>query len=152
MLTTEIAYPRTTDLLPHRAPILMVDSIESYVPGISLTAVKHIAEDNPFFRGHFPGHPILPGVMLVEMMFQTCGLYGRMEAMTFAGNAGNGRPQMGRAIKIDNARFLKEVHPDTKLKAEVFFKSRLMNFSTYEAKVFSDNGTVAKGIVTVALV
>lgn len=152
MVTTEITYPKTTDLLPHRAPILMVDSIESYIPGVSLAAVKHIAEDNPFFEGHFPGHPILPGVMLVEMMFQTCGLYGRMEASAGAAGRGNGRPRMGRAIKIENASFLKEVLPGTNLKAEVTFKSRLMNFSTYEAKVISDKGVVAKGIVTVALV
>jgi 3-hydroxyacyl-[acyl-carrier-protein] dehydratase len=152
MVTSEITYRKTADLLPHRAPILMVDIIESYVPGVSLTAVKHIAEDNPFFEGHFPGHPILPGVMLVEMMFQTCGLYGRMEASAESAGGGNGRPRMGRAIKIENASFLKEVLPGTTLKAQVFFKSKLMNFSTYEAKVFSGKSTVAKGIVTVALV
>lgn len=152
MVTTEIQYPKTTDLLPHRAPILMVDYIENYIPGASLTAVKYIEKENPFFQGHFPGHPILPGVVLVEMMFQTCGLFGRMEAMANTTEAKGNGPRMGRAIKIDNASFLKEVLPDTQLKAEVFFKSKLMNFSTYEAKVYSDRGVVAKGVVTVALV
>lgn len=152
MVTIETAYPKPTDLLPHRAPILMVDYIENYVPGVSLRAAKYIAKDNSFFDGHFPEHPILPGVMLVEMMFQTCGLYGRLEASAGAVTAGDSRSRMGRAIKIDQASFLKEVHPDTQLIAEVVFKSKLMNFSTYNAKVFSAEGVVAKGIVTVALV
>ncbi|MBI3419235.1 MAG: 3-hydroxyacyl-ACP dehydratase FabZ [Proteobacteria bacterium] len=57
--------------IPHRFPMLMIDSIIEIVPGESATALKHVTGQEPFFAGHFPGHPIMPGVLIVEAMAQT---------------------------------------------------------------------------------
>ncbi len=152
-----IAYPKPDTFLPHRAPMLLVDDIEHYEPGNSLTATTLVAAKWPFFRGHFPGYPMLPGVILVEMLFQTCGLFGRMEAAAEAQHEGplNGLPDkktFGRAIKIDKTTFLKPVFPDTLLEITVHFKKRFMDFSVYDGKIIDEAGdVVARGQVTVHL-
>ena len=147
----KVTYPKPSALLPHRAPILMVDEILDYEAGNFLIARKFIAEDNPFFQGHFPGYPILPGVILVEMMFQACGLYGRLEAMQNVTGAAV-LPKSGRAIKIDNVSFHREVKPCSELEVRVEFKHKMLQFSTYKAVVTLNHQTAAKGMVTVSLV
>lgn len=154
-----IVYPRPEMLLPHQAPMLLVDDIIQYKPGHTLTATSLAAAKWPFFRGHFPGYPMLPGVILIEMMFQTCGLFGRMEAAGEAAllNAQDGpkkdrKKTFGRAIKVDKTTFLKPVFPDTFLEITVKFKKKFMDFSVYEGKVIDDAGdVVARGEVTVHL-
>ena len=154
-----IAYPMPDTLLPHRAPMLLVDDIIDYVPGETLTATSLAAAKWPFFRGHFPGHPMLPGVILIEMMFQTCGLFGRLEAQHEQELLGllNGEPKdrkktFGRAIKVEKTTFLKPVYPDTLLEITVKFKKKFMDFSVYEGRVIDHTGdVVARGQVTVHL-
>lgn len=150
MQNAALTFPKPAELLPHRSPILLIDQITDYVAGVSLTAAKHVGEDEPFFAGHFPGHPILPGVLLVEMMFQACGLFGRLEAES--STADGEQNKSGRAIKINNASFHQEVRPDTHLTIFVEFKHKVMSFSTYDAKVTAGTVVVAKGTVTVSLV
>ncbi|UZR96684.1 3-hydroxyacyl-ACP dehydratase FabZ family protein [Chondrinema litorale] len=149
---TKIDYPKPETLLPHRPPFLLVDNIVDFKFGESLTANKEIGKDEIFFQGHFPGYPLLPGVILVEMMFQTCGLYGRLEALNF-GNSEQvqvpQKPASGRAIKIKNVSFHKEIRPESKLQIEVKFKHKLMGFSEFDAKVICEGKVAAKGSVTV---
>ena len=57
-------------LLPHRYPFLLVDKIIDFQPGVSITGIKNVTINEPFFQGHFPGHPIMPGVLIVEAMAQ----------------------------------------------------------------------------------
>jgi 3-hydroxyacyl-[acyl-carrier-protein] dehydratase len=139
--------------------MLLVDEIIQYKAGHTLTATSLAAAKWPFFRGHFPGYPMLPGVILIEMMFQTCGLFGRMEAASEAAlNSGrNGQQKdrkktFGRAIKVDKTTFLKPVFPDTLLEITVSFKKKFMDFSVYDGKVIDETGdVVARGQVTVHL-
>ena len=141
-------------MLPHREPMLLVDEITDYEAGVSLTATKFVAEDLIFFKGHFPGYPMLPGICLIEMMFQTCGLFGRMEAMGAAAGAEEGtkKPMVGRAIRVNKTSFTQPVFPNTHLTIEVTIKQRVMAFSVYTAKVKNGEGkVVAKGEVTVHL-
>ena len=55
-------------ILPHRYPFLLVDKIIEFTPGVSLTGIKNVTINEPFFQGHFPGHPIMPGVLIIEGM------------------------------------------------------------------------------------
>src|ERR1700761_8895750 len=59
------------DRIPHRYPMLMIDRVIDIVPGESCTGIKNISANEPVFQGHFPGHPIMPGVLLIEAMAQT---------------------------------------------------------------------------------
>lgn len=154
MFDLKTAFPPVAGMLPHRAPMLLVDEIISYEAGESLTATKYVDKDLIFFRGHFPGYPMLPGICLIEMMFQTCGLFGRMEAMGAAAGAGEEtkKPMVGRAIRVNNTSFTHPVFPETLLTIEVKIKQRLMAFSIYTARVKNGEGKiVAKGEVTVHL-
>ena len=149
----KITFPKPEELLPHRAPMLLVDEIISYEPTVSLTASANVAKDIPFFGGHFPGQPILPGIVLIEMMFQTCGLFGRIEMIgdeKTQNQNGEGKQFMGRAIKIDKTTFQHPVYPDETVQIKVTFDKKIMNFSVYKGVVTNEKGqTVAKGIATV---
>ncbi|MEM1358897.1 MAG: FabA/FabZ family ACP-dehydratase [Bacteroidota bacterium] len=154
MSQLKTAFPPVASMLPHREPMLLIDKITNYEPGVSLTAAKFVPEDLVFFKGHFPGYPMLPGICLIEMMFQSCGLFGRMEAMGAAAGAGQEtkKPMVGRAIRVNKTSFTHPVFPNTELSIQVAVKQRLMAFSVYNAKVINGEGqVVAKGEVTVHL-
>src|SRR5205814_7475448 len=73
-----ITYPldiaRIVTMLPHRYPFLLVDRVIACVPPKSLTAIKNVTFNEPFFQGHFPGHPVMPGVLIIEAMAQASGV------------------------------------------------------------------------------
>lgn len=134
--------------------MLLVDEIQTYVPGESVTATTFVHPEMVFFEGHFPGEPILPGVILVEMMFQSCGLFGRLEGINAqAETAGEAyRPKSGRAIKIDSLSFIKAVLPNDQVVITVVFSHKLLNFSVFNARVdIQGRGLAAKGMVTVLI-
>lgn len=141
--------PSPGELLPHRPPMLQIDAIESFTPGEGLMAVKEILPDNPFLEGHFPDYPLMPGVMLIEMMFQACGLYGRLQEMQEKGNQLNGEKKMGRAIKVNEAVFKGEVRPPARLEIKVDFKQKIFSFSTFSGSIKSGDKVVAEAVITV---
>jgi 3-hydroxyacyl-[acyl-carrier-protein] dehydratase len=102
--------PRPIDLLAHRPPFLFVDEIVALEPGVSCTATWHLTGDEPFFAGHFPGRPTLPGVLMVEALAQTAGL-AALSADAMAGKL----PLFGG---IDKARFRRQVVPGDVLTLE----------------------------------
>jgi 3-hydroxyacyl-[acyl-carrier-protein] dehydratase len=146
---------RPQDLLPHRPPMLLIDQLVDYIPGESILAETFIKPDTMFFQGHFPGEPILPGVVLVEMMFQACGIFGRLEALNaveVSDVSENYRPKSGRAIKIDKMTFNKPVLPNDTVRIQAVFDHKMLNFSVFKARVDIDGrGIAAKGIVTVLI-
>ena len=97
--------------LPHRYPFLLIDRVLEYVPRQSLVAVKNVTFNEPFFPGHFPGRPVMPGVLEVEALAQTLGVYvGRLDR--YAG-------QVGLFAGIDECRFRRVVQPGDTLTLEV---------------------------------
>ncbi len=92
-------------ILPHRFPILMVDAIIELEPGVRAVGVKNVTANEPFFQGHFPGRPTMPGVLLVEAMAQTAAL--------MVGEEGAG--QIPLFMGIDKARFRRRVVPGDQL-------------------------------------
>ncbi|PTT40856.1 MULTISPECIES: 3-hydroxyacyl-ACP dehydratase FabZ family protein [unclassified Chryseobacterium] len=130
-----INFPLPSQLLPHRSPMLLVEKIIEFEPNLYLASEAFFEKDSYFFKGHFEGQPITPGVILVETMFQTCGLFMRM-------NLEHSQTQgaiLGRAIKIKNATFNNEVSPEQRLKVYAKLKSIIMGFYNFECEVRLDD-------------
>ena len=102
---TVIDINRIMEMIPHRYPILLVDRVLELVPGESAVSLKNVTMNEPHFNGHFPGYPVMPGVLIVEAMAQTAALVV-VEAL--------GAEAEGKVVyfmTIDNARFRKPVVP-----------------------------------------
>jgi 3-hydroxyacyl-[acyl-carrier-protein] dehydratase len=101
-------------LLPHRAPFLLVDRVLSWTPGKTLTAIKAVTMNEPHFAGHFPGHPVMPGVLIIEALAQACALLAILSLP---------KDEVGRKVTylmaIDGARFRRPVVPGDRLELVV---------------------------------
>ncbi len=117
---------RVMAVLPHRYPMLLVDRVESLVLDERISAVKAVTMNEGFFQGHFPGRPIMPGVMIIEALAQAAGVL----AMESFGLAGSGK--LVYFMAIDNAKFRSPVEPGCLLHLNVEFtqkRPRVCKFS-----------------------
>lgn len=100
-------------LLPHRFPFLLIDKITACIPGKSLTAIKNVSINEPFFQGHFPGKPIFPGVLIIEAMAQAGGVLSHI-------TAGDVEPKpLYYLVGVDNAKFRRPVYAGDQLEVVV---------------------------------
>ncbi|MGQ0526777.1 MAG: 3-hydroxyacyl-ACP dehydratase FabZ [Alphaproteobacteria bacterium] len=104
---------RIMEMLPHRYPFLLVDRVIDLVPGESATGIKNVTMNEPHFMGHFPGLPVMPGVLIIEAMAQTAALVV-VEAM-----GGSTRDKVVFFMSIDNARFRKPIVPGDTVRIHV---------------------------------
>lgn len=105
--------------LPHRYPFLMVDRVLDYVPGESLMAIKNVSVNEPFFNGHFPETPIMPGVLIIEALAQATGLLG---FRTMSEEPSDDLLYM--LVGVDGVRFKRQVVPGDQLQLNVKLKRR----------------------------
>ncbi|HET7480243.1 MAG TPA: 3-hydroxyacyl-ACP dehydratase FabZ [Rubrobacteraceae bacterium] len=98
-------------LIPHRYPFLLVDRIEEIEPGIRAVGIKNVTQNEPFFQGHFPDYPVMPGVLIVEAMAQV-GAVGVMAVEEY-------RQKLALFAGIDGVRFRRQVVPGDVLRMEV---------------------------------
>lgn len=99
------------NILPHRYPFLLVDKIEELVPGVRAVGVKNVSVNEQYFQGHFPGHPVMPGVLIIEAMAQV-GAVAVLSTPEFTG-------KLALFAGIDKARFRRQVLPGDVLQLEV---------------------------------
>ena len=98
-------------ILPHRPPFLLVDRVVALEPGVKLVAWKGVTMNEPFFEGHFPGKPVMPGVLILEALAQACGLL----AMKSMGPDEDVKDKITYLMGIDGARFRRPVVPGDRL-------------------------------------
>ncbi len=127
------------NLLPHRYPFLLVDRVIELVPDKSVVALKNVTINEPFFQGHFPGHPVMPGVLIVEAMAQSAGLLTQISSR-LKGDTGS---PLFYLAKVDNARFSAIVSPGDQLRMEVSLKRLLRSMGLFEARALVDGKEVA---------
>lgn len=120
-------------LLPHRYPFLLVDRVVEFEPHKRVLAYKNVTANEPFFQGHFPGHPVMPGVLVVEALAQAGGV------LTQLSNQSTADGRLFYLVKIDNAKFSKMVVPGDRLDLEVSIKRVIRNVAIYTG-VASVNG------------
>ncbi len=124
------------ELIPHRYPFLLVDKVlELDVEAKRIVAQKNVSINEPYFQGHFPGRPIMPGVLIIEALAQAGGV------MTQLSLGRDAQSKLFYMVKVENARFNKQVVPGDVLMLEVQMKRLIRNMGWYygEAKV---NGEV----------
>ena len=132
------------NIIPQRDPFLMIDEVEEYVPGESAIAYKNVNEQEWYFKGHFPGNPIMPGVLIAESLAQT----GAVAILSMDENKGKNALFGG----IDKMKFKRKVVPGDRLKLEVKIIKRKGPIGVGEAIATVDEKIVAKGELTFALV
>ncbi len=98
--------------LPHRYPMLMVDRIVESEPGKRIVGIKNVTINEPFFQGHFPGHPVMPGVLIVEAMAQVGG-------MLMMGAVENAQDKVVYFMSLDRVKFRRPVVPGDQLRLEL---------------------------------
>ncbi len=133
--------------IPHRYPFLMIEKVIDIVRGESCTGVKNVSVNEPFFQGHFPGHPIMPGVLIVEAMAQT--------AATLVVDSIKGVDAGTHVVyfmSVEDARFRKPVLPGDQLHIKVKKERNRGTVWKFRGEAFVDDGLVAEATFTAMLV
>ncbi len=120
---------RILEHLPHRYPFLLVDRVLSCEPGSSIRALKNVTINEPFFPGHFPRHPVMPGVLIVEALAQAAAIL----SFKTLGRLPDDR-SVYYFVGIDNARFKKPVTPGDQLILEVTLTRRIREIWKFSAR------------------
>ena len=133
------------EYLPHRYPFLLVDRVLEIIPGESIVALKNVTVNEPFFNGHFPEHPVMPGVLIVEAMAQAAGILG-FKTM-------DKKPQDGSIyyfVGSDKLRFKRPVVPGDQLKLEASILSEKRGIWKFAVKATVDGDMVSSATILCA--
>jgi 3-hydroxyacyl-[acyl-carrier-protein] dehydratase len=126
-------------MLPHRYPFLLVDKVTALEPSVSVTGIKNVTINEPFFQGHFPGNPVMPGVLIIEAMAQVAGILAYKSGM------------QGKEVyfmSIDKAKFRKPVLPGDQLRFEVKTAQIRGNVWKFRGEAFVEDKLAAEAEFT----
>ena len=126
------------EMLPHRYPFLLVDGIAEFEDGKRIVGVKNVTMNEPFFQGHFPGHPIMPGVLIIEAMAQVGGVFAILMGE-------GGEDQVTYFVGIDKVKFRKPVVPGDTLRMEMELINNRRGIHYFAGKAYVGNTLVAEG-------
>ena len=145
-LTTTVdanTIPLLIDRLCYRYPSFLVDAVTEHVPNERVVAVKNVTVNEPFFQGHFPGHPIMPGVLIVEALAQAGGILA-LKAM-------GGGKRIAYFTGIDNCKFRRPVVPGDQLRLEITVIARKGPMWKMHGEALVNGVIAAKGDVTATI-
>jgi len=129
---------KVLELLPHRYPFLLVDRVVELERGKSLSAIKNVSINEPFFQGHFPGQPVMPGVLILEALAQATGL------LAFAEMGDAHKTKLYMLVGIDKARFRGQVFPGDQLVLNISQKRNMRGIGMYQCQALVDGTVVAE--------
>jgi len=129
-------------IIPHRYPFLLVGKIIEIEPGKRAVGIKNVTANEPFFQGHFPGNPIMPGVLIVEALAQTAGI---------AAIANENTSKLGVFASINDMKFKKQVVPGDVLRMEVEILSAKLGIIKAKVKATVEDKTAAEGEIRFAM-
>ena len=124
-------------LLPHRYPFLLVDRVTEIDPGKKIVGLKNVTINEPFFPGHFPGHPVMPGVLIIEAMAQTAAI------LVYSSSADN-KDKITYFVGIDNTKFRKPVVPGDQLRLELEVIGCRRGIYTFSGKAYVEGKLVTE--------
>jgi 3-hydroxyacyl-[acyl-carrier-protein] dehydratase len=132
-------------ILPHRYPFLLVDRIVAIQPDKRITGLKNVTVNEPFFQGHFPGAPVMPGVLILEAMNQVAGvlIYRDLPEK---------EKKLIYFVGVENAKFRRPVTPGDQLLIEMELRSRRNNFGKMAGTAMVDGKVAAEAVVQFAIV
>ena len=125
------------NLLPHRYPFLLVDRVLDFEAGSHIRCIKNVTFNEPFFQGHFPGQPVMPGVLVIEALAQAGGLLTQLSQITESAG------KVFYLVKVDNAKFSRMVVPGDQLELSVKLKRTIRNMALFEGVARVDGEQVA---------
>ena len=137
-------------LLPHRYPFLLVDRVVELAPGERIVALKNVTVNEPFFVGHFPQRPLMPGVLICEALVQAGGILARASVAPLDETLERPADRLAMLTGLDRARFRRQVSPGDQLRLEVAILRRRGTFWKMEGKARVDGKIVAELEFTVA--
>ena len=140
---TEMDIYEILKYLPQRYPVLMIDRVKVIDPGKRIVALKNVSANEPYFQGHFPGRPIMPGVLILEAMAQAAGLV----VLSAGGADGQHHENLYYYVGIDNARFKKPVVPGDQLELEVKMERTLRGIGKFGCVARVNGVTVAEATI-----
>ncbi len=146
MESVKINAKKLMNMLPHRFPMLMVDSLEDIVPNKSAIGIKNVSIGEPFFVGHFPDNPIMPGVLIIEAMAQTAG------ALVVESRGLHGSGSLVYFMSIEKAKFRRLVTPGDVLKLHVIVKKARAKIWKFEGEARVNGNLVAESEFTAMMV
>jgi 3-hydroxyacyl-[acyl-carrier-protein] dehydratase len=129
---------KVMEFLPHRYPFLMVDRVIETHKGESLSALKNVSVNEPFFQGHFPGQPIMPGVLILEALAQATGL------LAFSSMIVDHEKKLYMLVGIDKARFRGQVVPGDQLILNVKLRRNMRGIGIFECTALVDGSVVVE--------
>jgi 3-hydroxyacyl-[acyl-carrier-protein] dehydratase len=133
---------RVMAALPHRYPMLLVDRVESLDPDKGIVAIKAVTINEPFFQGHFPARPIMPGVLIIEALAQAAGVLA-VEALGLAGSG-----KLVYFMAIESAKFRAPVEPGVLLRLEVEFVQKRASVCKFAGRASVDGKLAAEASFT----
>jgi 3-hydroxyacyl-[acyl-carrier-protein] dehydratase len=139
-VTAEVDIQRIMQMIPHRYPFLLIDRVVNVISGESAVGIKNVSINEGYFQGHFPQHPVMPGVLMIEAMAQTAAVL----VVQTLGPESEGK--LVYFMSVDNARFRHPVFPGDQLHVKVVRKQNRGNVWKFEGQALVGNKVMAEAV------